>query len=201
MQPAMLLLAACELDISREHPDDPKSASHAKTANELFRAVYGTVNDAIVAGAERPQSRNALGLEFSRNGNCASSSLPESNSHPQRSAPTPREAESLARVKDLEKELSAARVAQKKLQERLTVSDDHLTRAAGKVHTLESRSLALHMELDASRGEIWDLRRRLAMCEQRERELTQCAPSAENRVWGRLKDLLFDNLGGGMRGV
>jgi hypothetical protein len=199
MRPATLLLAACELDISREHPDDPESASHASTAHDLFRAVYGTVNDAIVAGAIRPQPKNALGLDFSSNRNHLSSSLSDSNRHPRSSGPSP-EVASRARVKDLEKELSAARTTQKKLQEKLTVSTDRLTRAEDKVHALESHSREVVVQLDASQDENWELRQRLAESEQRTRELVQCAPSVENRVWGRLKDLLFDNLGGGMRG-
>ena len=199
MRPATLLLAACELDISREHPDDPESASHASTAHDLFRAVYGTVNDAIVAGAVRPQPKNALGLDFSSNRSCPPSSLTDSNSHPPSSGPSPGVA-FRARVKDLERELSAARAAQKNLQEKLTVSNDRLTRAEDKVHTLESHSREMLVQLDASRDDNWELRQRLAQSEQRARDLVQCAPSAESRVWGRLKDLLFDNLGGGMRG-
>ena len=199
MRPATLLLAACELDISREHPDDPESASHASTAHDLFRAVYGTVNDAIVAGAVRPQPKNALGLDFSSNRSCPPSSLTDPNSHPPSGGPSPGVA-FRARVKDLERELSAARAAQKNLQEKLTVSNDRLTRAEDKVHTLESHSREMLVQLDASRDDNWELRQRLAQSEQRARELVQCAPSAESRVWGRLKDLLFDNLGGGMRG-
>ncbi|KAF8556109.1 hypothetical protein OG21DRAFT_1495779 [Imleria badia] len=200
MRPAMLLLAACEMDVSRERPDDPESATHVSAAHGLFRAVYGTVNDAIVAGAVRPQPKNALGLEFSSNKNCVSSSLSDSNGHLPSSAQQ-LDAESLARVKDLEKELSAARLARKKLQEKLTVSNDRLTRAEDKVYSLESHSREVLGQLDASRDENWELRRRLAESEQRARELVQCAPSAESRVWGRLKDLLFDNLGGSVRGV
>ena len=200
MRPAMLLLAACELDISREHPDDPESASHASTAHGLFRAVYGTVNDAMIAGAVRPQPKNALGLDFSSNKNGLSSSPSESNSRPPSNAQQP-EAESRARVQNLEKELSAARAARKKLQEKLTVSNDRLSRAEDKVNALESHSREVLVQLDASRDENWELRQRLAESEQRARELVQCAPSAEGRVWGRLKDLLFDNLGGGVRGV
>ncbi|KAG8213643.1 hypothetical protein J3R82DRAFT_10333 [Butyriboletus roseoflavus] len=195
MRPAMLLLAACELDISREHPNGPESAGHASTARELFRAVYGTVNDAIVAGAVRPQSKNALGLEFSGNRNCLSFSPSDASSHPP-SSELPTEVESLARVKALEKELSAARMAQEKLQEKLTASNDRLTRAEGKVHALESHSREVLDQLDAWQDENLELRQRLVESEQRARELAQCAPSAENRVWGRLKDLLFDNLGG-----
>lgn len=195
MRPAMLLLAACELDISREHPDDPESVNHASTAHDLFRAVYGTVNDAIVTGAVRPQPKNALGLEFSSNRHCLSLSPSHSNSHPPSNA-LPPEVESLARVKDLEKELSAARAAQKKLQEKLTASNDRLRHAEGKVHALESHSREMLVQLDTWRDENWELRQQLAESEQRARELVQCTPSAENRVWGRLKDLLFDNLGG-----
>jgi len=171
MRPAMLLLAACELDISRERPDDPESASHASTAHDLFRAVYGTVNDAILAGVVRPQPKNALGLDFS-------------SSHPPSSAPS----ESLVRVKDLEKQLRAARAAQKRLQGDLSVSNDRLTRAESKVRALESHSREVRAQLDASRDENWVLHQRLAESEQRARELVQCAPSAESRVWGRLKD-------------
>ncbi|KAG6378250.1 hypothetical protein JVT61DRAFT_13956 [Boletus reticuloceps] len=203
MRPAMLLLAACEMDISRERPDDPERAGHANTAHDLFRAVYGTVNDAIIAGAMRPQPKNALGLEFSSNRNCSSSSSSDSNGHPPSSAlppPPPAGAASSTRVKELEKELSVERVTQKKLQEKLTVSNDRLTWAEDKVHTLESRSREMRVQLDASRDENWELRQRLTESEQRARDLAQCAPSAENRVWGRLKDLLFDNLGG-VRGV
>lgn len=166
MRPAMLLLAACELDISRERPDDPESASHASTAHDLFRAVYGTVNDAILAGVVRPQPKNALGLDFSR-------SVPPG---------------SLGRVKDLEKQLNAARAAQKRLQGDLSVSNDRLTRAESKVRALESHSREVRAQLDASRDENWALHQRLAESEQRARELVQCAPSAESRVWGRLKE-------------
>ena len=186
MRPALLLLAACELDISREHPDDPESDDHASTAHELFRAVYGIMNDDIIAGAVRSTPKNALGLEFSSNRNCPSV--------------TSSEVVSLARVKELEKELSAARAAQKTLQEKLTVSNDRLICAEDKVRALESHSREMLVQLDASRDEIWELRQRLAESQQRARELAQCTPNAESRVWGRLKDLLFDNLGGGMRG-
>lgn len=36
------MLAACELDISHESPTNTESNSHASTAHELFRAVYGS---------------------------------------------------------------------------------------------------------------------------------------------------------------
>ena len=195
MRPAMLLLAACELDISREHPDDPESTSHASAARDLFRAVYGTVNDAIIAGSVRPRPKNALGLEFSSNRNCLSFSPSDSHTHPP-SSTLPAQVEPLARVKGLEMELSAARAAQKKLQEKLTASNDRLTRAEDKVHELESHSREVLVQLDAWRDENWELRQRLVESEQMTRELVQYAPNAENRVWGRFKDLLFDNLGG-----
>lgn len=197
MRPAMLLLAACEMDISRERSNDPESASHVSTAHDLFRAVYGTVNDAIVAGAVHPQPDNVLGLDFPSNGN---RSMPDVNGH-QRSGASPREVEeSRARIKHLEKELSASCVAQKKLQEKLMASNDRLSRAEDKVYALDSRSRDMRVQLDESRNEICELRHRLAESEARARELAQWAPSAESRVWERLKDLLFDNLGGGVRG-
>lgn len=195
MRPAMLLLAACELDLSREHPDDPESASHASTAYDLFRAVYGTVNDAIIAGAVRSQPKNVLGLEFSSNRNCLSLSPSNSNGHPPSNALSP-EVAPLTRVKDLEKELSAVRVAKKKLQEKLTVSNNRSTRAEGKVHALESHSREMLVKLDASQDENWGLRQRLAESEQIVGELARYAPSVENQIWGRFKDLLLDNLGG-----
>lgn len=186
VRPALLLLGACELDISREHPDDPESNVHASTAHELFRAVYGSVNDGVIAGAVRPKPKNALGLEFPSNRNRPSVSSSD--------------ALHLARVKVLEKELSAARAAQKTLQEKLTVSNDRLMCAEDKVRTVESRSREMLVQLNASRDENWELRQRLTESERRGRESAQCVSSAENRVWGRLKDLLFDNLGGGVRG-
>ena len=188
MRPALLLLAACEMDISREHPDHPDSEDHASTAHELFRTVYGTMNDTVIPEAVCPKPNNSLGLEFSSNGNCASISSSE--------------AASLARIKGLEKKLDAARSAQKMLQGKLTVSNGRLARAEDKVRALESRSREMLVQLDASRDENWDLRRRLVESERRARELVQvqCSPNTESRVWGKLKDLLFDNLGGGVRG-
>jgi len=155
------------------------------------------VNDAIVAGALNPQSDNVLGLDFPRNGN---HSISDVNGH-SRSGISPREVEeSRARIKHLEKELSASRVAQKKLQEKFMASNDRLTRAEDKVYALESRSRDMRVQLDASRNENCELRHRLAESEERVRELAQWAPSVESQVWERFKDLLFDNLGNGMRG-
>lgn len=184
MRPALLLLAACELDISREHPDDPESDDHASTAHEIFRTVFGIANDALDTGAgmpEHPKRTNALGLEFASNRNCPSVAS---------------EVVPLARVQDLERELSAARGAHKTLQDKLAASNDRLTYAEDKVRALESHTREMLVQLGASRDENWELRQQLAESEQRARELVQCTPSAENRVWGRLKDLLFDNLGG-----
>lgn len=45
MRPVLLMLAACELDISHENPTTAESNFHASTAHELFRAIYGSAGN------------------------------------------------------------------------------------------------------------------------------------------------------------
>ncbi|KAF9222683.1 hypothetical protein BS17DRAFT_818479 [Gyrodon lividus] len=202
MRPVLLLLAACELDISRDEPAAPESANHASTAHDLFRAVYGTVNEAIIAGAERPKCRNALGLEFLSNAHCSSSSSSQLHSEtPSVPASVLLASEEIsAPLQALEKESHDARETQKRLRGKLTNSDDRLGRAETRMRSMESRSRDVLLQLDAVQEENRTLRQRLTEAEQRARDLENGAAGAETRVWGRLKDLLFDRLEEGIRG-
>ncbi|KIK98356.1 hypothetical protein PAXRUDRAFT_695750 [Paxillus rubicundulus Ve08.2h10] len=196
IRPALLLLAACELDISRDEPADPDSAAHVSAAHDLFRAVYGEINDTIIASAERPECGNVLGLEFPSDAHCSSSSSSQSHSKAS-SVPTsvlPAPSDMLARVQALEKQLHDARETQQWLRKKLTDSDDRLERAESRTRSVESRSRNILLQLDDARDANRSLRRRLAEAEQRARDLENGAASAETRVWGRLKDLLFDQL-------
>ncbi|KAH7888407.1 hypothetical protein F5I97DRAFT_1924960 [Phlebopus sp. FC_14] len=82
MRPVMLMLAACELDISRESLSASDRSSHASAAHDLFRVVYGSANEATRPSAEEPQIRNALGLDFSSNRGRSASALDEFVSAP-----------------------------------------------------------------------------------------------------------------------
>ncbi|KAF8840505.1 hypothetical protein BDN67DRAFT_968470 [Paxillus ammoniavirescens] len=202
IRPALLLLAACELDISRDEPADPESASHVSAAHDLFRAVYGNVNDAVVAGAERPKCGNVLGLDFLSDAQCSSSSSSQSRSKAS-SVPTsvlPASADTSARIQALERQLHNARETQKWLRGKLTDADDRIERAESRTRSLESRSQNILLQLDVARDGNRSLRRRLAEAEQRARDLENGAAGAETRIWGRLKDLLFDRLEEGMSG-
>ncbi|KIJ67648.1 hypothetical protein HYDPIDRAFT_38131 [Hydnomerulius pinastri MD-312] len=197
LRPAMLLLAACELDISREEPLTPESSSHASAAHGLFRAVYGTTNDAIVPGAERPRCHNALGLDFASNGHGSSSSASDVTSP---SLPILAPSVTSARIEALQRELQEAQESQRKMHEKLTAANVRLSRAETQLQGLQARSRDALLQLDSVQEESQDLRRRLAEAEQRAAELENGAAGAETRVWGRLRDMLFDQVGGGLRG-
>src|ERR1700710_2621124 len=64
LRPAFLLLAACQLDISRDCSSPVKKIAHANAAQELFRTVYGQKNDIPPESRHTSTKPNALGLAF-----------------------------------------------------------------------------------------------------------------------------------------
>ncbi|KAF9230887.1 hypothetical protein BU15DRAFT_68811 [Melanogaster broomeanus] len=193
--------AACRVLRALLASQDSASNPEKDNTHGLFRAVYGTVNEAIIAGADRPRSRSARDIEFSSNRR--SSSSPSSQLLAKRSnvpaSILPDSSQLSARIQALERELNEAREMQKRLRGKLTNSDDRLGRAEKRIQSLEFRYQDVLHELNDAEEKNRELRRRLTEAEHRAKELENGANGAETRVWKRLRDVLFDQSEGDRR--
>ncbi|KAH7913917.1 hypothetical protein BJ138DRAFT_1145027 [Hygrophoropsis aurantiaca] len=206
LRPAMLLLAACELDLKGNAKCSDEKISHAAKAYDLFRAVYGTetvgnidivkhMHDVKVGLARlgMPKNSNALGLEFSASG-------PKSTDFQNRtlSVPvTPRAPRSpaSARIKALEEELAGCKRSNSSLDSRLVAVKDLHHQATIQLTYTEQRARHMENKFEDLLDDYKDLQRRLAKAERDADELRHAAVGAEARLWGKMRDILSHQLG------
>ncbi|OJA20484.1 hypothetical protein AZE42_01977 [Rhizopogon vesiculosus] len=194
LRPAFLLLAACQLDISRDCPSPKEKIAHANAAQELFRTVYGPKD---TPSEKTNTNLNALGLAFTdRTGvppavdNNVPTSVPKQTS----GIPT---APAASRILALEEELRMARTAKSALDADLADAKNRQERTAQSVKEAENRSRYALRLLETERNEVRALKRRLVETEQKMSDMEQSAAGAETRMWGRLRDMIYDQFVGG----
>ncbi|KAH7924610.1 hypothetical protein BV22DRAFT_1195777 [Leucogyrophana mollusca] len=205
LRPALLLLAACELDLSRDAQSPEEKNDHAVAAHDLFRAVYG---DGDLRGGRATQESvnagrpvNALGLNFAPKslgpenqpaGSFAATAKIVShtpNPHPPRSP-------SSARCQALENELTQCRVANRNLEVDIIAAKDLQHRNEQELADAKRRARDVEKDLYEVNQNYRDALARLAEAERSAEDMRRTAAGAETRVWGRMRDLLYDQFGG-----
>ncbi|KAG2126302.1 hypothetical protein DEU56DRAFT_822697 [Suillus clintonianus] len=196
LRPAILFLAACQLDISRDSSSPEEKIAHANAAQELFRTVYGTKNNILPPESGNTNTdANALGLAFTdraRIPSTANNKLPNSMSKQTSGVPT---APASTRILALEDELRLTRTAKSILEADLTAAKKHQQRSDQSAREAETRSRDALRLLETERDEFRVLKRRLVETEQKVSDMEQSAAGAENRVWVRLRDMFYDQFG------
>ncbi|KAL4074203.1 hypothetical protein V8B97DRAFT_731622 [Scleroderma yunnanense] len=173
IRPALLMLAACELDISHENPMTAESSSYTSTAHELFRAVYGS------AGTSIWTSSNGSGIPLRR-------VLSESISH----APSKWRQESAAgdSFAHIERSDSVA-------TERISILEKELQEARDYQRQLIDDCTAAHCSLASMKTELELLQTqceetlRLLVAEQ-EKQVMKCGVGGRKGLWGTLRNML-----------
>lgn len=150
LRPALLMLAACELDISRGNPGSPTSQTHAAAAHKLFHAIYGRVSDCA-----DPSSRLCQCNFTDEHGPCLLSPTarvpplapPESNSMGREKTVLVTETHlaALERIRTLEQELQQTWGLQKKLQEDCTAARNSRQSMKAELNHLKTRYEALNL--------------------------------------------------------
>lgn len=194
LRPAILFLAACQLDISRDCSSPEEKIAHANAAQELFRTVYGTNNNFLPSGNTNTDV-NALGLAFTDRAqipSIAKNDLPTSTSKQTSGVPT---APASTRILALEDELRLTRTARSTIEADLAAAKKRQERTDLSVREAETRSRDALRLLETERDEFRVLKRRLVETEQKVSDMEQSAAGAESRVWVRLRDMIYDQFG------
>lgn len=186
LRPAFLLLAACQLDISRNCSSPEEKVAHANAAQELFRTVYGPNPPPV---EQTNTNANALGLAFTDRGRIPSS---VDNDVPIKQTPSIPTAPAATRILALEEELRVTRTAKSALETDLADARKRQERTDQSVKEAEIRSHHALRLLDTERNEYHALKRRLVEMEQKVLDMEQSAAAVETRVWGRLRDMIYD---------
>ena len=189
LRPAFLLLAACQLDISRDCSSPEEKVAHANAAQELFRTVYGP----NLPPEKTNTNPNALGLAFTDRGRIPSS---VDNNPPIKQALSIPTAPAATRILALEEELRVTRTVKSALETDLADARKRQERTDQSVKEAESRSRHALRLLDAERNEYHALKRRLVEMEQKMSDMEQSAAGVETRMWGRLRDMIYDQFAG-----
>ncbi|KAG1832461.1 hypothetical protein EV424DRAFT_28314 [Suillus variegatus] len=196
LRSAILVLAACQLDISRDSSSPEEKIAHATAAQELFRTVYGTKNDFISSDSGNTSTDvNALGLAFADHAqklSTANNILPISMSKQTSGVPT---APASTRILALEDELRLTRIAKSTIEADLAAAKKRQERTDLSVREAETRSRDALRLLETERDEVHNLKRRLVETERKVSEMEQSAAGAESRVWVRLRDMVYDQFG------
>ncbi|KAG1870183.1 hypothetical protein DFJ58DRAFT_42715 [Suillus subalutaceus] len=196
LRSAILVLAACQLDISRDSSSPEEKIAYANTAQELFRTIYGTKNNFLASESGNTSTDvNALGLAFSdraRIPSTVNSNLPTSMSKHTSGVPT---APASTRILALEDELRLTRTAKSTIEADLAAARKRQEHTDLSIRDAESRSRDALRLLETERDEVHILKRRLAETEQKVSEMEQSAAGAESRVWVRLRDMIYDQFG------
>ncbi|KAG2132661.1 hypothetical protein BD769DRAFT_551392 [Suillus cothurnatus] len=196
LRSAILVLAACQLDMSRESSSPEEKIAYATTAQELFRTIYGTKNNILASESGNASTDvNALGLASSdpaRIPSIANNNLPTSMSKQTSGIPT---APASTRILALEDELRLTRTAKSTIEADLAAARKRQERTDLSVREAETRSRDALRLLETERDEVHILKRRLAETEQKVSEMEQSAAGAESRVWVRLRDMVYDQFG------
>ncbi|KAG1890232.1 hypothetical protein F4604DRAFT_1709335 [Suillus subluteus] len=196
LRSAILVLAACQLDISRDSSSPEEKIAYANTAQELFRTIYGTKNNFLASESGNTSTDvNALGLAFSdraRIPSTVNSNLPNSMSKHTSGVPT---APASTRILALEDELRLTRTAKSTIEADLAAARKRQEHTDLYIRDAESRSHDALRLLETERDEVHILKRRLAETEQKVSEMEQSAAGAESRVWVRLRDMIYDQFG------
>ncbi|KAG2129842.1 uncharacterized protein EDB93DRAFT_109432 [Suillus bovinus] len=196
LRSAILILAACQLDISRDSPSPEEKIAHATAAQELFRTIYGTKNNFVSSESGNTSTNaNALGLAFANNARVPSTTnnLPTSTMSKQTSGiPT---APASTRILALEDELRLTRTAKSIIEADLAAAKKRQERTDLSVREAETRSRDALRLLETERDEVHSLKRRLVETEQKVSEMEQSAAGVESRVWVRLRDMIYDQFG------
>ncbi|KAG0704516.1 hypothetical protein DFH29DRAFT_373556 [Suillus ampliporus] len=197
LRPAFLLLAACQLDISRDCLSPKEKLAHANAAQELFRAVYGTKSDFLPSESGNTNTdTNALGLAFTdraRMPSTAGNNIPTSMSKQTSGIPT---APASTRILALEDELRVTRTAKSTLEADLVAAKKRQERTDHSVREAETRSRDALRLLETERDDFRVLKRRLTETEEKILNMEQSAAGAETHVWMRLRDMIYDQFGG-----
>jgi hypothetical protein len=192
LRSAILVLAACQLDISRECSSPEEKIAYATTAQELFRTIYGTKNNILASESGNASTDvNALGLASSdpaRIPSTANNNLPTSMSKQTSGIPT---APASTRILALEDELRLTRTAKSTIEADLAAARKRQERTDLSVREAETRSRDALRLLETERDEVHILKRRLAETEQKVSEMEQSAAGAESRVWVRVRLFIF----------
>jgi hypothetical protein len=187
LRSAILFLAACQLDISRESSSPEEKAVHATTAQELFRTIYGTKNNFLSSESGNANTEaNALGLAFTDRARTTAKSKQTSG------VPT---APASTRILALEDELRLTRTAKSTIEADLAAAKKRQERTDLSVREAETRSRDALRLLETERDEVHILKRRLVETEQKVLEMEQSAAGVESRVWVRLRDMIYDQFG------
>lgn len=194
LRSAILFLAACQLDISRESSSPEEKAVHATTAQELFRTIYGTKNNFLSSESGNANTEaNALGLAFTdRARTTAKNNVSTSMSKQTSGVPT---APASTRILALEDELRLTRTAKSTIEADLAAAKKRQERTDLSVKEAETRSRDALRLLETERDEVHILKRRLVETEQKVLEMEQSAAGVESRVWVRLRDMIYDQFG------
>lgn len=196
LRSATLVLAACQLDISRDSSSPEEKIVHATAAQELFRTIYGTKNDVLsFESGNTSTDVNALGLAFAdrpRIPSTANNNLPTSTSKQISGVPT---APASTRILALEDELRLTRTAKSTIEADLAAAKKRQERADRSVREAEVRSRDALRLLETERDEVHVLKRRLVETEQKVLDMEQSAAGVESRVWVRLRDMIYDQFG------
>lgn len=196
LRSAILILAACQLDLSRDSSSPEEKTAYANTAQELFRTIYGTQNNFLASESGNTSTdANALGLAFAdraRTPSTANSNLPTPTSKHISGVPT---APASTRILALEDELRLTRTAKSTIEADLAAARKRQERTDLSIRDAETRSRDALRLLETERDEVHILKRRLAETEQKVSEMEQSAAGAESRVWVRLRDMIYDQFG------
>jgi len=173
IRPALLMLAACELDISHENPTTAESNFHTSTAHKLFRAVYGSAGNSTWTSSAGNRAPLGPVLSDSR----------PSSPDGQRQDLAARDSfvlvegtESVTseRICVLEKELQVARDCQRHLRDDCTAANDSLASMKTEFKLLEAR---------------YEEALRLLAGEQ-EKRVVQWSMGGGKGLWGTLRNIL-----------
>ncbi|KAG1777732.1 hypothetical protein EV702DRAFT_936571, partial [Suillus placidus] len=191
LRSAILVLAACQLDISRDSSSPEEKIAHATAAQELFRTIYGTKNNFLSSkSGDTNTDVNALGLAFTdraRIPSTANNNLPTSTFKQTSGVPT---APASTRILALEDELRLTRTAKSTIEADLAAANKRQERTDLSIREAETRSRDALRLLETERDEVHVLKRRLVEMEQKVSEMEQSAAGAESRVWVRLRDMI-----------
>ncbi|OAX42528.1 hypothetical protein K503DRAFT_862989 [Rhizopogon vinicolor AM-OR11-026] len=192
LRPAFLLLAACQLDISRDCSSPEEKIAHANAAQELFRTVYEPKDT-----PSEKTNINALGLAFTDRAGvppAVDNNVPTSVPKQTPGIPT---APAASRILALEEELRMTRTAKSALEADLADAKKRQERTAQSIKEAENRSRYALRLLETERDEVRALKRRLVETEQKMSDMEQSDAGAETRMWGRLRDMIYDQFVGG----
>lgn len=196
LRSAILFLAACQLDISRDSSSPEEKVVHAAAAQELFRTIYGTKNNFLSSESGNADTEaNALGLAFTDRAQIPSTAkhnVPTSMSKQTSGVPT---APASTRILALEDELRLTRTAKSTIEADLAAAKKRQERTDLSVREAETRSRDALRLLETERDEVHILKRRLVETEQKVLEMEQSAAGVESRVWVRLRDMIYDQFG------